>query len=150
MNARPVVKIKRTDEQAKMPVYATSGAAAADLFALLNEPVTLQPGETAIIPTGIAIELPGPDYVALLYPRSGLATKHQVTRINPVGVIDSDYRGAMVIPMVNAGTEPYTIQPGERVSQMCIAPVYQAIFEETDTLSETERGSGGFGSTGRV
>lgn len=143
------IKIKLTDPRAKMPVYASPGAAAADLCALLDEPLTLNPGETAYVSTGVAIELPGPEYVALLYNRSGLATKHGIARINPVGVIDSDYRGDMVSPVINRGDEPYTIQPGERITQMCIMPVIRANFIQTDELSETKRGNSGFGSTGR-
>ena len=150
MPERPIVKIKLADPRAKMPTYATAGAAGADLYAVLDEPLTLNPGDSAVISTGVAMELPGPDYVALLYSRSGLATRHRVMRINPVGVIDSDYRGEMVVPLKNDGTEPYTIQPGERVSQICVMPVYQAAFLQTDELSETERGTAGFGSTGKI
>lgn len=143
------VRVKRLDPRAKLPVYATSGAAAADLFAVLDAPLTLDPGESSIVHTGVALELLNPNRAIFLYNRSGLATKHGLMRVNPVGVIDSDYRGEIVMPLINNGDEPYTIQPGERIAQMCITPIFRAFFVEVDELSETERGTDGFGSTGR-
>lgn len=144
------VKYKLLDPRAKAPAYATAGAAAADLCALLDEPLTLAPGQRTMIPTGLAIELPDAQCVALLYARSGLAIKHGLTLPNCVGVIDSDYRGEVRVGLINLGTEPYTIQPGERIAQLCIAPVWQAAFVQAEDLSDTDRGAGGFGSTGKL
>lgn len=143
------VKYKVLDARAQAPQYATSGAAAADLHAVLDEPLVLQPGQRALVPTGLAIQLPGPETVALVYARSGLSIKHGLCMANGVGVIDSDYRGELKVPMVNLGSEAYAIQPGERVAQLCIAPVYTAAFVPADSLEETDRGAGGFGSTGK-
>ena len=144
------VKYKLLDPRAKAPTYATPGAAAADLCALLDAPLTLAPMQRALIPTGLAIELPDAGCVALVYARSGLSIKHGVCMANGVGVIDSDYRGELRVPMVNLSTESYTIQPGERVAQLCIAPVWQANFAPADELSDSQRGAGGFGSTGKL
>ena len=143
------VKYKVLDPRAKTPVYATSGSAAADLCAVLDEPLTVQPMQRVLVPTGLAIELPGAHAVALVYARSGLSIKHGLCMANGVGVIDSDYRGELRVPMVNLSDTPYTIQPGERVAQLCIAPVWQAAFTTADALSDTDRGAGGFGSTGK-
>ena len=132
-----------------LPKFATAGAACMDLCACLDEAVTLQAGERRLIPTGIAIALPSADYVALVFARSGLGIKKGVCLSNGVGVIDSDYRGELRVPMVNLSNEPYTIQPGERVAQLCIAPVWQAAFTPADELTDTARGAGGFGSTGK-
>ena len=144
------VKYKLLDPRANAPAYATPGAAAADLCAVLDAPLTLEPGQRAMVPTGLAIELPGPDCVALVYARSGLAIKQGVTLSNCVGVIDSDYRGEIKVGLVNLGAAPVTLAPGERVAQLCIAPVWQATFSPAQELSDTDRGAGGFGSTGRL
>lgn len=141
---------QRTHPDAKTPQYATPGSAAADLCAVLSAPLTLAPGARARVPTGIAIQLPGPEYAALVCARSGLATKHGLTLSNGVGVIDSDYRGEIQVGLINLGGEAYTIQPGERIAQLMILPVARADFCQTRTLDETPRGAGGFGSTGRV
>ena len=143
------VKYKVLDARAKVPAYATPGSAAADLCAVLDEPLTLAPMERALVPTGLAIELPGAHSVALVYARSGLSIKHGLCMANGVGVVDSDYRGELKVPMVNLGRETYTIQPGERVAQLCIAPVYTAAFVPAEELGDTQRGEGGFGSTGK-
>lgn len=143
------VKYKVLDPRAKVPAYATGGAAAADLCAVLDAPLTLEPMQRALVPTGLAIELPGPHTVALVYARSGLSIKHGLCMANGVGVIDSDYRGELRVPVINLGTERYTIQPGERVAQLCIAPVYTAAFVQAERLGGTARGEGGFGSTGK-
>ncbi len=143
------VKYKVLDERAKVPAYATPGSAAADLCAVLDEPLTLAPMQRALVPTGLAVELPGPHSVALVYARSGLSIKHGLCMANGVGVVDSDYRGELKVPMINLGTEAYTIQPGERVAQLCIAPVYTAAFVPAEELGDTRRGEGGFGSTGK-
>lgn len=144
------VKYKVLDPRAKAPAYATPGAAAADLCAVLDAPLTLEPGQRAMIPTGLAIELPDAGCVALLYARSGLAIKHGLTLPNCVGVIDSDYRGEVQVGLINLSSEPYTIAPGERIAQLCIAPVWQAAFVQADALGDTARGAGGFGSTGKL
>lgn len=143
------VNYKVLDPRAKVPAYATPGAAAADLCAVLDAPLTLPPMGRAMVPTGLAIQLPGPEYVALVCARSGLAVKHGLALSNGVGVIDSDYRGEIQVGLVNLGSEIYTLQPGERLAQLMILPVAQAAFVQADTLDETDRGAGGFGSTGR-
>lgn len=131
------------------PSYATAGSAGMDLRACVDEPVTVAPGQRVAIPTGFAIALPDPGWVALIYARSGLAVKHGLAPANCVGVVDSDYRGEIVVGLLNSSGEAYTIEPGERVAQLVIMPVTQARITVTDTLDETERGEGGFGSTGR-
>ena len=131
------------------PAYATPGSAGMDLRACIDEPVTIPAGERGMIPTGLAIALPGPEWVALVYARSGLAIKHGVAPANCVGVIDSDYRGEIVVGLLNSSKEDYTIEPGERVAQLVIMPVTQARVSVVEELDETERGTGGFGSTGR-
>ena len=128
------------------PFYASTGAAAMDLHACLDEPLAIPAGQRRSVPTGLAIALPSADYVALVYARSGLSIKHGLCMANGVGVIDSDYRGELRVPMVNLSGEAYTIQPGERVAQLCIAPVWQAAFAPADELTDTARG---FGSTGK-
>ncbi len=144
------VKVKCLSETARLPVYATPGAAAADLCADLAEPLTLEPGGRALVPTGLALELPGPEYVALVFARSGLAVRSGIALSNGVGVIDSDYRGEVKVGLVNQGGQPYTLQPGERIAQLMIAPVTLARFVPCDRLEDTSRGEGGFGSTGRL
>lgn len=129
---------------------ATPGSAAADLRAVCgDEGVTLQPMGRAVIPTGIAVELPGPEYVALVFARSGLAVKNGLTLSNGVGVIDSDYRGEISVGLVNLSDKPYTVQNGERIAQLAVMPVALPDMLEVETLTDTERGTGGFGSTGR-
>ena len=145
----PTVRFRLTRPGAKAPFYATPGAAAADLCAVLDAPLTLPPMGRAMVPTGLAIQLPGPEYVALVCARSGLAVKHGLALSTGVGVIDSDYRGEIQVGLVNLGSETYTLQPGERLAQLMILPVAQAAFVQADTLDETDRGAGGFGSTGR-
>ncbi len=131
------------------PYYASGGAAAMDLHACLDQPLVLAAGERAMVPTGIAIALPGPEYVALVFARSGLAVKEGVNLSNGVGVIDSDYRGEIRVGLFNSSREDYTIQPGARVAQLAVVPVVQAQLEQVDELDETARGAGGFGSTGK-
>lgn len=147
----PVVALKRLPhaQGLELPKYETALAAGADVRAALpvGEPVTLQPGERAMIPTGLAMALP-PGWEAQMRPRSGLAAKHGISMVNAPGTIDADYRGEMKVILINHGAEPFTVNRGERIGQMVIAPVFQAVFEEADELDETERGTGGFGSTG--
>ncbi len=143
------LKIQKLDPRAQMPVRSTPGSAGADLHAVLDAPLTVMPGGRVSVPTGIAIGLPGPDTVGLVYARSGLAVKHGLTLSNGVGVIDSDYTGEIRVGLVNLSAEPYTIQPGERIAQLVVAPVCLPDFVQVDRLEETQRGAGGFGSTGR-
>ena len=131
------------------PYYASAGAAAMDLCACVDAPIDLPPMSRAIVPTGIAIALPSPQWVALVFARSGLGIKHGITLSNGVGVIDSDYRGEIKVGLTNLSEEGYTIQPGERIAQLAVTPVVQAQLTFTDTLDETDRGAGGLGSTGR-
>lgn len=131
------------------PYYASKGAAALDLHACLEEPVTLPAGGRALIPTGIAIALPSPEYVALVFARSGLGIRQGVALSNGVGVIDSDYRGEICVGLQNSGSADYTVRPGDRIAQMAVVPVVQVALVQAENLDETERGAGGFGSTGR-
>ena len=132
-----------------LPSYATPGSAGMDLRACLDAPLTLAPRQRVKVPTGFAIALPGPQWVAYIFARSGLGIKSGVTLPNCVGVIDSDYRGEVVVALTNLSDEAYTIQPGDRIAQLVIMPVVQAALTVTDTLDETARGTGGFGSTGK-
>ncbi len=143
------VKIKLLREGAKIPEYKSSGAAACDLSSAEEGDVVINPGETFAVHTGIAIEAGAEGVVMLIYPRSGLATKHGITMANTVGVVDEDYRGEIIVPLRNNSGEPYTVAPGERIAQLMFTPVLRAEFEPADSLSETERGANGFGSTGR-
>ncbi len=130
------------------PYYATPGSAAMDLHACIDQAVVVPAGGRAVIPTGLAIALPSADYVALVYARSGLGIKHGIAPANCVGVIDSDYRGEIKVGLQNSGSEDYTVQPGDRIAQLMIAPVIQARLTLVDELDDTQRGAGGFGSTG--
>ena len=142
------LKINIVSRSGRMPSYETEGSAGADLRAWLpNGPVTLQPGERRLIPTGLFVELP-PGIEAQIRARSGLSIKHGITMINGVGTVDSDYRGEWNVPLVNLGQEPYTIQDGDRIAQMVLARYEQAEFCVSEEINETERGAGGFGSTG--
>lgn len=143
------LKIKKLKENAKIPQRATNGSAGMDLYACIAESVTLAPGQLTVIPTGIAIELPNNTCAAFLYARSGLGVKHGICLSNGVGVIDSDYRGEVCVGLCNVSDKPYVIEPFERVAQMVIAPVLTPDITEVDELSDTARGEGGFGSSGR-
>ncbi len=131
-----------------LPYYATPGAAAMDLHACLEEPVVIPAGERRVIPTGLAIALPSADYVALVLARSGLGVKHGVAPANCVGVIDSDYRGEILVGLQNSGREDFPIRPGDRIAQLMVVPAVQARIRLVEELDETQRGAGGFGSTG--
>lgn len=148
MQPSKTVRYKLLDPRAKAPLYATPGAAAADLCALLDEPLTIAPMQRVLVPTGLAIELPGPDCVALVYARSGLSIKHGLCMANGVGVIDSDYRGELRVALHNHSKYETSIEPYERVAQLLVLPYACAQFEEAEELSDTARGAGGFGSTG--
>jgi dUTP pyrophosphatase len=141
-----VLRLAGGDDLA-LPAYMTAGAAGADVCAAVAEPLTLRPGERALVATGFALDVP-PGYEVQIRPRSGLALRAGVTLLNAPGTIDSDYRGPVGVVLINLGAEPYTIQRGDRIAQMIVAPVVQAAFREIAALGETTRGSGGFGSTG--
>ncbi len=142
------IKFLDHNKERTLPFYATDGSAGMDLKAAINESITLAPHERALIPTGIAISLPGPEFGAFIFARSGLASKHGITLANCVGVIDSDYTGEIKVALVNLSNEPYTIENGERIAQMVILEIAKAQFTVTNSLEKTQRGSGGFGSTG--
>lgn len=143
------LEMKKVKENAKIPTRATEGSAGLDLCACIDEPITLNKGDKALIPTGIAIGLDDPHYAAFIYARSGLAIKHGIGLLNSVGVIDSDYRGEICVGVIKQTEEPYTIQPGERIAQMVIQPVELPEIIEVENLDDTTRGVGGFGSTGK-
>lgn len=143
------LKIKKLKDSAKIPKRATNGSAGMDLYACIEHNITLAPGKLTIVPTGIAIELPDNTCAAFLYARSGLGVKHGICLSNGVGVIDSDYRGEICVGLCNVSDQPYVIEPDERIAQMVIAPVLAPEIVETTELSDTQRGEGGFGSTGR-
>ena len=142
------IEIKKVNEKARVPEYATPGSAGMDLYACVDGEIELAAQEFAVIPTGVAVSLPE-GFAALVYARSGLATKHGIALSNGVGVIDSDYRGEIKVGLVNLSKKAYTIMQGDRIAQMVIAPVARAEIVLTDELDDTARGSGGFGSTGR-
>ena len=143
------LKIKLLSPKAALPRYATPGAAAMDLTACMDQPVTIAPRQLVTLPTGIAIALPSAEYVALVFARSGLGVKHGIALSNGVGVIDSDYRGEIKVGLTNLSDQPYTVQPGDRIAQLAVVPVIQASVVEAGELDETDRGYGGFGSTGK-
>lgn len=142
------VEIKKLRESAKMPTYGTAYSAGADLYANIEEDIVINSNETKLIPTGISLKIPT-GYVGLVYARSGLASKKGLAPANKVGVIDSDYRGEIFVALHNHSEEIRTIEKGERIAQLVIAPYLKAEFVETDILDDTERGNGGFGSTGK-
>ena len=143
-----VLKIEKLPHNRILPEYKTEGAAGMDLCAAIEEPIELKPLERNLIPTGLKIELEH-GFEAQIRPRSGMSIKHGITLINCVGTIDEDYRGEVCVPIVNVSNEAYTIQPQERIAQMVIARVEQAKIEVVTELTETQRGEGGFGSTGK-
>ncbi len=141
------VKIKKLNSQAVIPTYGTEFSAGADLYACMDETVTFKPGETRLIKTGLAMEIPV-GYAGLIFARSGLATKKGLAPANKVGVIDADYRGEIMVALHNHSTVETTVEPGERIAQMVITPFLAANFISADELNDTTRGTGGFGSTG--
>lgn len=142
------IKVKKLDKNAKLPTYGTEFAAGADLYALLDAEVKILPGETKFIKTGLAIEIPE-GYMGLIFARSGLSCKQGLAPANKVGLIDSDYRGEIMVALHNHSGEPRTVANGDRIAQFVLAPYLFGEFEETKELSESVRGAGGFGSTGR-
>ena len=142
------IKVKKLRPGAQLPTYGTAFSAGAALYACLEEPVTIAPGETKKIPTGLAMEIPV-GFAGLIYARSGLGTKQGLAPANKVGVVDSDYRGEFMVFLHNHSAETRTVSHGDRVAQLVVTPVFTPGFEETDELTDTARGAGGFGSTGK-
>ena len=142
------IKVKKLRPGAQLPTYGTAFSAGADLYACLEEPVTIAPGETKKIPTGLAMEIPV-GFAGLIYARSGLGTKQGLAPANKVGVVDSDYRGEFMVFLHNHSAETRTVSHGDRVAQLVVTPVFTPGLEETDELTDTARGAGGFGSTGK-
>ena len=146
----PTIDLKVLDERIRpfLPAYATPGSAGLDLRACIDGPMTLQPGETSLIPTGIAIHIADPGLAALILPRSGLGHKHGIVLGNLVGLIDSDYQGPLMVSCWNRGQEAFQLHPFDRLAQLVIVPVVQAAFNVVDDFAASERGGGGFGSSG--
>lgn len=142
------MRVKKLRGAAMIPTYGSVEAAGADLYACLEQDVTIEAGKTVFVPTGLAMEVPK-GYAGLIYARSSLGTKRGLAPANKVGVIDSDYRGEVMVALHNHGTEPQTIAHGERIAQLLVTPVLAPAFEEWEDLTDTDRGAGGFGSTGR-
>jgi len=134
----------------QLPAYATAGSAGLDLRACIDAPLELAPGDARLLPTGMAIHLGDPGYAAMILPRSGLGTKHGIVLGNLVGLIDADYQGPLMVSCWNRGREPFTIQPMERIAQMIVVPVMRVRWNPVDVFVESDRGSGGFGSTGKA
>lgn len=143
----PKIAVKKLNENAVLPTYGSDFAAGADLYALCDSEITFAPGETKLIPTGLAMEIPE-GYAGLIYARSGLASKRGLAPANKVGVVDADYRGEVMVALHNHSTMEQKIAPKERIAQLVVAPFLKAEFIESDELSDTVRGVGGFGSTG--
>ncbi|MAC14654.1 MAG: dUTP diphosphatase [Alcanivorax sp.] len=139
----------RLGDAIPLPHYATDGSAGLDLRAMVKEPLTLEPGQTELLPTGMAIHISDPGYAGMILPRSGLGHKHGIVLGNLVGLIDSDYQGELMVSCWNRGNQPFTVEPGERIAQLVIVPVMQVQLEQVETFTNTERGSGGFGHSGR-
>lgn len=142
------IRVKRVRASAVLPTYGSPGAAGADLYACLEEDIVVAPGESAFVPTGLAMEIPQ-GYAGLIYARSGLACKRGLAPANKVGVVDSDYRGEFMVVLHNHGTTVQTVSNGDRIAQLVITPVLVPQYNEVDDLSDTARSSGGFGSTGK-
>ena len=153
MTSRRPLKVRvldpRIGREFPLPAYATGGSAGLDLRACVDAPLVLAPGQAQLIPTGLSIWVEDPGLAAVILPRSGLGHKHGIVLGNLVGLIDSDYQGPLMVSCWNRGAEPYTVQPGERIAQLVIVPVVQVEFEVVDEFVATERGAGGFGSSGR-
>lgn len=152
-SARPSIQLKildaRLDREFALPEYATEGSAGIDLRACVDEPLTLDPGQTVLIPSGIAVHIADPSLAAIILPRSGLGHKHGIVLGNLVGLIDSDYQGQVFVSCWNRGEKSHVIEPGMRLAQMVFVPVVQADFEIVHEFEESQRGAGGFGHTGR-
>lgn len=146
---RMIVRLKKIRPNAVIPTYGSAFSAGADLCACIDEPLTIAPGETVMVPTGLSLEIPV-DHAGLVCARSGLASKRGLAPANKVGVIDSDYRGELIVALFNHSRDSQTVVPDERIAQLVVTPVAACTFTESETLCETSRGSGGFGSTGDV
>ena len=144
---KQTVRYQKLDERAVAPAYGSAAAAGADLYAVMDAPLMIAPNETILVHTGLAVEIPD-GFVGLVCARSGLATKRGLAPANKVGVIDADYRGEIMVALHNHSMEPQTIEQGERIAQLVLVPYLTADYEQADNLSDTERGAGGFGSTG--
>ena len=146
------IDVKVLDQRLReqMPAYATPGSAGLDLRACIQAPLTLEPGSTHLIPTGLAIHIADPAYAAMILPRSGMGHKHGIVLGNLVGLIDSDYQGELMVSTWNRGNAAFVLNPMERLAQLVVVPVLQVAFNIVDSFTETERGAGGFGSTGKV
>lgn len=149
MKSEMVIKVQKKREGAIIPQRATAGAAGMDLYACIDEDITIKAGESALVATGIAIELPSKEMAAFVFARSGLATKFGIALANSVGVVDSDYRGEIYVSLRNFSAKDYTVKQNERIAQMIIMPVLPVSFCEVESLEGTVRGEGGFGSTGK-
>ncbi|WP_281270716.1 dUTP diphosphatase [Neopusillimonas maritima] len=151
MNQRKTIDVKILDSRMReaLPHYATAGSAGLDLRACLDQTLVLEPGQTELVPTGLAIHIADPNYAAMILPRSGLGHKHGIVLGNLVGLIDSDYQGPLMVSAWNRGTQPFKLEPMERLAQLIIVPVVQANFNLVDAFEDSDRGQGGFGSTGR-
>jgi dUTP pyrophosphatase len=146
--SQPLLRFKRLDPRAVLPAYQSEQAAGLDLCAVLDTPVEISAGAILMVPCGFAMAIPA-GWEAQVRPRSGLASRHGISMPNSPGTIDADYRGEVKVPLINLGKASFTIEPGMRIAQMVIAPVARVMVEEVEVLDDTERGSGGFGSTGR-
>lgn len=142
------IRVKKINKDAKLPFRATVGSAGADLFACIDEDVFIKPNDRKLIPTGIAIELNDVNCGAFIFPRSSVSFKSGVSLVNCVGVIDSDYRGEIKVPLINHSEENFVVHNGDRIAQIVIMPIILPVFEESDEINNTQRGVGGFGSTG--
>tara|TARA_R100001143_G_scaffold58782_1_gene56905 strand:+ start:346 stop:804 length:459 start_codon:yes stop_codon:yes gene_type:complete len=151
VNQRKTIDVKILDSRMResLPQYATAGSAGLDLRACLDQTLTLEPGQTELVPTGLAIHIADPNYAAMILPRSGLGHKHGIVLGNLVGLIDSDYQGPLMVSAWNRGAQPFKLEPMERLAQLIIVPVVQANFNLVDAFEDSDRGQGGFGSTGR-
>lgn len=143
------LKIKKLKENATLPTQATEGSAGMDLYACIEKSITIEAGQRATIPTGIAVALPSSDYALFIFARSGLGIKHGISLSNGVGVVDSDYRGEICVGLINQSDKGYTINPNDRIAQMIVMPVCVPTITITDSLDSTNRNTGGFGSTGK-
>jgi dUTP pyrophosphatase len=154
MTSRRPLKLRvldpRIGREFPLPAYATGGSAGLDLRACVEAPLVLAPGQAQLIPTGLSIWVEDPGFAAVILPRSGLGHKHGIVLGNLVGLIDSDYQGPLMVSCWNRGSEPFTVQPGERIAQLVVVPVVQVEFEVVDEFVATQRGAGGFGSSGRA
>ncbi|MCL2107543.1 MAG: dUTP diphosphatase [Oscillospiraceae bacterium] len=144
---KPTVNVKKLRENAILPKYGSAYAAGADLSACIEGPLEIRPGETRLVPTGLAMEIPA-GYAGLIYARSGLASKRGLAPANKVGVVDADYRGEVMVALHNHSNDPQSVEPGERVAQLVVAPFLAVDFAQAEELEDTARGAGGFGSTG--